>query len=48
MEREAAGEAPLVLISRNAELGDVSDFGGQTPPGARRGHVYFSPLCPSV
>lgn len=39
-----AGEAPLVLISRNAELGDVSDFGGQTPPGARRGHVCFSPL----
>lgn len=38
------GEAPLVLISRNAELSDVSDFGGQTPPGARRGHVCFSPL----
>lgn len=42
--RERVGEAPLVLISRNAELGDVSDFGGQTPPGARRGHVCFSPL----
>lgn len=42
--RKGAGEAPLVLISRNAELGDVSDFGGQTPPGARRGHVCFSPL----
>lgn len=38
-----AREAPLFLISRNAELGDVSDFGGQTPPGARRGHVCFSP-----
>lgn len=36
------GRQPLVLISRNAELGDVSDFGGQTPPGARRGHVCFS------
>lgn len=41
---EGVGEAPLVLISRNAELGDVSDFGGQTPPGARRGHVCFSAL----
>lgn len=39
-----SGEAPLVLISRNAELGDVSDFGGQTPPSTRRGHVCFSPL----
>lgn len=42
--REGAGEAPLVLISRNAELGDVSDSGGQTPPGACRGHVCFSSL----
>lgn len=41
---EGVGEAPLVLISRNAELGDVSDFGGQTPPGTRRGHVCFSAL----
>lgn len=38
------GGAPLVLISRNAELSDVSDFGGQTPPSARRGHVCFSAL----
>lgn len=39
-------EAPMVLISRNAELGDVSDFGGQSPRSARRGHVCFSPLGP--
>lgn len=42
---EGAREALLDLISRNAELGDVSDFGGQTPPDARRGpRLFFTAL----
>lgn len=40
--RRRGGGGTLVLISRNAELSDGSDFGGQTPPSARRGRVCFS------
>lgn len=46
--RGGVGEAPLFLIRRNAELGNVYDFSGQTPPGARRGHVCFYPRRPSL
>lgn len=41
-DRGGVGEAPLVLINRNAELGNVSDSGGQTSPDACQGHVCFS------
>lgn len=41
MEQEGAGEAPLVLINRNAEL-------GQTAPGTLGARLFFSAPAASL
>lgn len=41
----ATGGGALVPISRNAELSNGSDFGGQTPPSAR---LFFSSAKPTL